>query len=102
MPRPSRDPLQTVRGAALWHGRGAYLGLTSLGQLRFARAQRAVLLLGPPRSGKTSGVIVPALLSHPGPPVSSTKPDVWRATNVRKRGRATRPEEICWWLLRGV
>jgi type IV secretion system protein VirD4 len=40
-----------------------------------------VLLLGPPRSGKTTGVIVPAVLSHTGPAVcTSTKPDVAKAT----------------------
>jgi len=46
-----------------------------------------VLLLGPPRSGKTSGVIIPALLAHVGPAVStSTKPDVWRATRRVRSG----------------
>ena len=36
-----------------------------------------MLLLGPPRSGKTSGVIIPAVLAHAGPAVvTSTKPDV--------------------------
>lgn len=40
-----------------------------------------MLLLGPPRSGKTSGVIIPAVLAHTGPAVvTSTKPDVARAT----------------------
>jgi type IV secretory pathway TraG/TraD family ATPase VirD4 len=49
-----------------------------------------VLLLGPPRSGKTSGVIIPGLLSHTGPVVcTSTKPDVARAT-ARARSRLGR------------
>jgi len=40
-----------------------------------------VLVLGPPRSGKTSCVIVPSILSAPGPVVStSTKPDVMDRT----------------------
>ena len=50
-----------------------------------------MLLLGPPRSGKTSGVIIPAVLAHQGPAVvTSTKPDVARATaSTRARdGRA--------------
>jgi type IV secretion system protein VirD4 len=52
--------------------------------------QRAVLVLGPPRSGKTSGVIIPTLIAHTGPAVStSTKPDVAQAT-VRARARQGR------------
>jgi type IV secretion system protein VirD4 len=40
-----------------------------------------VLVLGPPRSGKSSAVMVPAMLAHPGPALSaSTKPDVLAAT----------------------
>jgi type IV secretion system protein VirD4 len=62
-------------------GGGVYLGTARPGGWRLARPERAVLLLGPPRSGKTSGVIVPALLCHDGPAVStSTKPDVLAAT----------------------
>lgn len=46
-----------------------------------ADAESAVMVLGPPRSGKTSAVIVPALMSCCGPAIStSTKPDVMRAT----------------------
>ena len=81
------DPLGVVRGAAFRHGGGVYLGVASGGRRRFARAERAVLSLGPPRSGKTSAVIIPALLSHEGPAVStSTKPDVWRATSRLRSG----------------
>ena len=77
------DPLTTVRDASLQAGGGVYLGLATSGQSRFARGERAVLLLGPPRSGKTSAVIIPAILSHTGPVVStSTKPDVYRATRL--------------------
>lgn len=79
-PVAAGDLLALVRQSAREHG-GAYLGAASDGRWRYARSERAVLLLGPPRSGKTSGVIVPALLSHAGPAVSaSTKPDVARAT----------------------
>jgi type IV secretory pathway TraG/TraD family ATPase VirD4 len=40
-----------------------------------------VLVLGPPRSGKTSSIVVPTVLGAPGAVVStSTKPDVLRAT----------------------
>jgi type IV secretory pathway TraG/TraD family ATPase VirD4 len=81
------DPLAAVRAAAARNWGGVYLGVTSRREWRFARAERAVLLLGPPRSGKTSAVIIPALISHTGPAVStSTKPDVWRATSRVRSG----------------
>jgi type IV secretory pathway TraG/TraD family ATPase VirD4 len=77
----AEDPLQIVRDAALEDGGGVYLGVMDNGDWQHARAERAVLLLGPPRSGKTSGVIIPGVLSHTGPAVcTSTKPDVARAT----------------------
>ena len=86
-PEPVSDPLEALRGAAARWGDGVYLGALSRGEPRFARAERAVLLLGPPRSGKTSAVIIPAVLSHKGPVVStSTKPDVWRATRGVRSG----------------
>jgi type IV secretion system protein VirD4 len=76
------DALQIVREGSLEDGGGVYLGVMANGDWQHARAERAVLLLGPPRSGKTSGVIVPGVLSHPGPAVvTSTKPDVARATS---------------------
>ncbi|MGH3260756.1 MAG: type IV secretory system conjugative DNA transfer family protein [Trebonia sp.] len=58
-----------------------YLGVGQAGRSRWARAGRAVLVIGPSQSGKTTSVIVPTLLDYPGPVVStSTKPDVLRAT----------------------
>ncbi|MGI8429280.1 MAG: type IV secretory system conjugative DNA transfer family protein [Solirubrobacteraceae bacterium] len=81
------DPLRAVRTLAARAGGGVWLGAGDDGQWRFARPERAVLLLGPPRSGKTSGVIIPAVLAHTGPAiVTSTKPDVARAT-ARARAR---------------
>ncbi len=76
-----RDPLHAIRTLAGRAGGGVWLGAGDDGEWRFARPERAVLLLGPPRSGKTSGVIIPAVLAHAGPAiVTSTKPDVARAT----------------------
>jgi type IV secretory pathway TraG/TraD family ATPase VirD4 len=47
----------------------------------WAGAEQSVLVLGPPRSGKTTGIVVPTVLSAPGAVVStSTKPDVLAAT----------------------
>jgi hypothetical protein len=81
------DPLRAIRTLAEGAGGGAWLGAGGDLRWRFARPERAVLLLGPPRSGKTSGVIIPAVLAHAGPViVTSTKPDVARAS-VRARAR---------------
>lgn len=72
-----------------WQSRaGAFLGLA--GPTRAwvtADRERAVLVLGPPRSGKTSAVVIPSVLSACGPVVStSTKVDVLSATiSVRAR-----------------
>lgn len=39
------------------------------------------LICAPPRAGKTTGYVIPWLLEHDGPAVvTSTKHDVWRAT----------------------
>lgn len=62
-------------------GAGVFLGTDVRDGATSSRAERAVLLLGLPRSGKTSGVIIPAVLRHNGPVVStSTKGDVMAAT----------------------
>jgi type IV secretory pathway TraG/TraD family ATPase VirD4 len=88
----AEDPLAAVKELARRAGGSVYLGLDKDGVLRFARSQRAVLLLGPPRSGKTSAVVIPSLIAHGGPAVvTSTKPDVARATSAA-RGRIGR----CW------
>jgi type IV secretion system protein VirD4 len=58
----------------------------------FAAAEHSVLVLGPPRSGKTSALVIPNVLAAPGAVVStSTKPDVLLAT-ASERGRMGR----CW------
>jgi type IV secretory pathway TraG/TraD family ATPase VirD4 len=86
----AEDPQRAVRHVSWQRGAGPYLGVDDRGELRFARSQRAVLLLGPPRSGKTSGVIIPTVLAHPGPAVcTSTKPDLATAT-AHSRSRVGR------------
>ncbi len=53
---------------------------------RVAQGDAGVLVIGPPRSGKTSGVIVPTVLAFDGPVVSaSTKPDVLQATGAYRQ-----------------
>ncbi len=53
----------------------------------WAGAQRSTLVLGPPRSGKTSSLVIPNILLSDGPVVStSTKPDVMVATAPSRSG----------------
>jgi type IV secretory pathway TraG/TraD family ATPase VirD4 len=53
----------------------------------YAGPESAVLVIGPPRSGKTSSLVVPSILDAPAAVVStSTKPDLLRATALH-RGR---------------
>jgi type IV secretion system protein VirD4 len=53
----------------------------------YAGPESAVLIIGPPRSGKTSSLVIPIVLDAPGAVVStSTKPDVLEATAIA-RGR---------------
>ncbi|HEY5196246.1 MAG TPA: type IV secretory system conjugative DNA transfer family protein [Solirubrobacteraceae bacterium] len=81
----SLDPFGLVRDHAAAAGGGAYLG-ANRGAWVFADPEHGVLLLGPPRSGKTSGVVIPALLAAPGACVStSTKLDVLHATLAARR-----------------
>jgi type IV secretion system protein VirD4 len=75
-----------VRSAAALHEihrsarHSIYVGEGAQGWL-WAGAQRSTLVLGPPRSGKTSSLVIPNILVSDGPVVStSTKPDVMRAT----------------------
>ena len=57
-----------------------YLGAGQDGPL-WAPPEQSALVLGPPRSGKTSSLVVPTILAADGPVVStSTKPDVLHVT----------------------
>jgi type IV secretory pathway TraG/TraD family ATPase VirD4 len=73
---------EQARAQITYRGGGAYLGMTEDGEEWVtAEGESAVMVLGPPRSGKTSAVMIPAILSAPGPAVStSTKQDVMQAT----------------------
>jgi len=78
------DPGDAVRAHSLSLGGGAFLGLSPGGRWVTAQPQHALMVLGPPRSGKTSTVIIPSVLAAPGAVLStSTKGDVlaasWRA-----------------------
>jgi type IV secretion system protein VirD4 len=71
-----------------------YLGKETgvLGRWLSADPEHAVLVLGPPRQGKTSAVVVPTLLAASGPVVvTSTKEDVLLATSTTRSQVGT-----CW------
>ena len=63
---------------------GIYLGQGMNGPV-LAGPEEHVLVLGPPRSGKTTRLVVPALHRHTGPAVvTSTKPDILHATTAQR------------------
>jgi type IV secretion system protein VirD4 len=67
------------------HGNRIYLGAGARGWALAARGS-GVLVLGPPRSGKTTAIVVPAILAANGAVVStSTKLDVLRTTAPARR-----------------
>jgi len=79
-PRPAVTAAARIREGVQRCGGGAYLGKRGA-EWVCADPESAVMVLGPPRSGKTSAVMIPALMGASGAVVStSTKPDVMRAT----------------------
>jgi hypothetical protein len=75
------SPATRAREGSTRLGGGAYLGVDEYGGWVTADPESAVMILGPPRSGKTSAIMIPALMASCGAAVStSTKPDVIRAT----------------------
>jgi type IV secretion system protein VirD4 len=56
------------------------------GRLLYAEQRHALVAFGPPQSGKSAGLAVPALLEWDGPAVaSSIKTDLLASTQVRRR-----------------
>jgi type IV secretion system protein VirD4 len=86
-----RAPLPRVRPesvgvSAAAHGRRLTLGRRR-GRLLRAEHRHALVAFGPPQSGKSAGLAVPALLEWEGPAVaSSIKTDLLAATARRRRG----------------
>ncbi|MGH2869232.1 MAG: type IV secretory system conjugative DNA transfer family protein, partial [Solirubrobacteraceae bacterium] len=79
--------------AALRRG-GAEAGRLTLGRHRgrllYAEARHALVAFGPPQSGKSAGLAVPALLEWEGPAVaSSIKTDLLACTADRRRALGT-------------
>jgi type IV secretion system protein VirD4 len=80
-PPPPVIDAAAVRAQSLRLGGGAYLGLAPGGRWVTADPEHAVMVLGPPRSGKTGSIVIPSVLAAPGAVVSTaTKPDVMNAT----------------------
>jgi type IV secretion system protein VirD4 len=70
-----------VRARVHFSGGGPYLGLDEDGEWVTAHPKSATMVLGPAQKGKTSAVIIPAVLGCNGAVIStSTKPDVMRTT----------------------
>jgi hypothetical protein len=85
--------LGQLRANLAGNGPEFYIGRDDHG-LVWAGPQQAMLVLGPPRSGKTSSLVVPNVLPAPGPVlVTSTKTDVLEAT-LASRSQLGR----CWLL----
>lgn len=74
------DDLRTLRTLSGTAGGRLYLG-TAAGGLVLGDGQQSALVLGPPRSGKTTALAIPNTLGAPGAVVvTSTKPDILSAT----------------------
>jgi type IV secretory pathway TraG/TraD family ATPase VirD4 len=85
--------LEQMRANLAYNGPELYVG-TDGRQLIWAGSQQAVLVLGPPRAGKTSSLVVPNVLAAPGAVVvTSTKTDILQAT-LASRAQLGR----CWLL----
>lgn len=86
-------PLEELQEWSAACGGRLYAG-TAAGGLVMAQPEQALLVLGPPRSGKTTALAVPNVLCAPGAVVAtSTKPDVLASTLDRRAGRGR-----CWLL----
>ena len=80
-----------TRTRPVWPERfpGAYLGWGRNGPI-FTGPEHHALIIGPPRSGKTSSIITPAIALWPGPVVAtSTKADLLHLTAGHRRQYGT-------------
>jgi type IV secretion system protein VirD4 len=87
----SRAELRTLRSRGGGSGQGSRLALGySSGRLLHAEQRHALVAFGPPQSGKSAGLAIPALLEWNGPVVaSSIKTDLLAATIACRRALGT-------------
>lgn len=92
MSEATQREVERLRRFLAASGGRMYAGVLA-GGLALTDPQHALLVLGPPRSGKTTAVAVPNVLCAPGPVIAtSTKADLMNATlEARAGGR-------CWLL----
>lgn len=82
------DKSPAVRARPLPAIAGGYLGVDKRGRDVAANPRGACLVIGPPGSGKTQGVVMPSVAFAPGPLVStSIKAEVLAATAAARRQR---------------
>ena len=81
MPKPDQlDAITKIFSNSRRNDFGIYLGIGPDGPV-YAPSQHGALILGPPRSGKTTSIVIPNVLSAVGSVLSvSTKRDVLNAT----------------------
>jgi type IV secretory pathway TraG/TraD family ATPase VirD4 len=78
--------LRTLRGVAPRGRAGRLILGRHKRRLLSAEQRHALVVFGPPQSGKSAGLAVPALLEWPGPAVaSSIKTDLLAVTRARRR-----------------
>ena len=89
------DRSQATPGEAFphpWYWAGIRLGWQG-NYTWYSGPQHATLVLGPPRSGKTTGIVAPAIIEAPGAVVAtSTKADLVRLTLAARQQRGR-----CWY-----
>ena len=92
-PEPYVPTAADARYAIESRGGGAYLGVYDDREWATAEPESGTMVIGPPRRGKTTAVIIPTILGASGPLLSTaTKPEVMEST-MRARGEIGQ----IWW-----
>jgi type IV secretion system protein VirD4 len=92
-PEPYVPTAADARYAIESRGGGAYLGVYENGEWATAEPESGTMIIGPPRRGKTTAMIIPSILGASGPLLSTaTKPEVMEST-MRARGEIGQ----IWW-----